>query len=94
MGGWAHHKKAITLDIRNAEERDTLKDLVRISDVLVHNFARGSPHASHLTYESLAAINPSTVGVDRGVRASRGVPANAGAHWPRQSRGARLRKRR
>ena len=51
FGSWAHHKKAITLDIRVDEGQD----------VLVHNFVPGSPQARILTYENLSRINPSIV---------------------------------
>ena len=55
------HKRAITLDLRNEAALPLLHDLVRLADVVVHNYAPGSPQAALLHYDALAEANPSIV---------------------------------
>ena len=55
------HKRAITLDLRNEAASPLLHDLVRLADVVVHNYAPGSPQAALLHYDALAGVNPSIV---------------------------------
>ena len=55
------HKRGITLDLRNEAASPLLRDLVRLADVIVHNYAPGSPQAALLHYDALAEINPSII---------------------------------
>ena len=55
------HKRAITLDLRNEAALPLLHDLARLADVVVHNYAPGSPQAALLHYDALAGVNPSIV---------------------------------
>lgn len=55
------HKRAITLDLRNGAALPLLGDLVRLADVVVHNYAPGSPQAALLHYDALAEANPSII---------------------------------
>jgi formyl-CoA transferase len=52
------NKKDITLDIRKDEGREILHRLAATADVVMHNFAPGSPEAGILSYDHLSAINP------------------------------------
>jgi crotonobetainyl-CoA:carnitine CoA-transferase CaiB-like acyl-CoA transferase len=54
----ASNKRAITLDLKTEEGRDTLKRLVATADVFVENYRPGALEALGLGYEALAAINP------------------------------------
>ncbi|MGQ9676136.1 MAG: CaiB/BaiF CoA transferase family protein [Chloroflexota bacterium] len=58
---WAsegRNKKSITLDLRKEEGQSLLKELVRISDVVVENFRPGTLEGWNLGYEQLSAVNP------------------------------------
>jgi len=61
FAGTGRHKRAITLDLRNEAALPLLGDLVRLGDVVVHNYAPGSPQAALLHYDALAEANPSVV---------------------------------
>ena len=52
------NKKAITLDLRQAEGQQVLKDLVAKSDFLVENFRPGTLEKWGLGWEQLSAVNP------------------------------------
>jgi len=52
------NKKAITLDLRQPEGQELLKDLVRQSDFLLENFRPGTMEKWGLGWEQLSAINP------------------------------------
>jgi formyl-CoA transferase len=54
----ARNKKAITLDMRQAEGQQILKDLVRKSDILIENFRPGTLEKWGCGWEELSAINP------------------------------------
>ena len=54
----ARNKKAITLDLRQAEGQQILKDLVAKSDFLLENFRPGTMEKWGLGWEQLSAINP------------------------------------
>lgn len=61
FAGTGRHKRAITLDLRNEAAMPLLGDLVRLADVVVHNYAPGSPQAALLHYDALAGANPSII---------------------------------
>jgi formyl-CoA transferase len=52
------NKKAVTLDLRQAEGQQVLKDLVAKSDFLVENFRPGTLEKWGLGWEHLSAVNP------------------------------------
>jgi formyl-CoA transferase len=52
------NKKAITLDLRQAEGQQVLKDLAAKSDFLVENFRPGTLEKWGLGWEQLSAVNP------------------------------------
>jgi formyl-CoA transferase len=52
------NKKAITLDLRQAEGQQILKDLVKQSDFVLENFRPGTMEKWGLGWEQLSAINP------------------------------------
>jgi formyl-CoA transferase len=54
----ARNKKAITLDLRQAEGQELLKALVAKADFLIENFRPGTMEKWGLGWAELAAINP------------------------------------
>lgn len=54
----SRNKKNITLNIREGEGRVLLHKLAMHVDIVMHNFAPGSPEAQLLSYEALGAVNP------------------------------------
>jgi formyl-CoA transferase len=54
----ARNKKAITLDLRQAEGQALLKDLVKQSDFVLENFRPGTMEKWGLGWSELSAINP------------------------------------
>ena len=52
------NKRAITLDLKQAEGQAVLKKLAATADVLVENFRPGAMAALGLGYADLAAVNP------------------------------------
>lgn len=57
----ARNKKAITLDLRQAEGQRILKDLVAKADFLLENFRPGTLEKWGLGWEELSAINPKLI---------------------------------
>jgi crotonobetainyl-CoA:carnitine CoA-transferase CaiB-like acyl-CoA transferase len=54
----ASNKRSITLDLKDADDRDILKKLVATADVFVENYRPGAFEALGLGYDALEAINP------------------------------------
>lgn len=54
----ARNKKAITLDLRQAEGQDLLKKLVAEADMLIENFRPGTMENWGLGWDELSKINP------------------------------------
>jgi len=54
----ARNKKAITLDLRQADGQRLFKDLVRKSDVVIENFRPGTLEKWNCGWEALSDINP------------------------------------
>jgi crotonobetainyl-CoA:carnitine CoA-transferase CaiB-like acyl-CoA transferase len=54
----ASNKRSLALDLKKAEDRETLKQLVATADVFVENYRPGAFEALGLGYEALCAINP------------------------------------
>jgi len=57
----ARNKKAITLDMRQAEGQALLKELVSKADFLLENFRPGTMEKWGCSYEELAKINPKLI---------------------------------
>jgi len=55
------NKKAITVDLKTSEGIETIKELVKGSDVILNNFKTGTMERYGLDYETLAALNPRIV---------------------------------
>lgn len=55
------NKRSVTLDLKKAEDADTLRALVRDAEVLVENNRPGVMQRLGLGYEALAAINPALI---------------------------------
>ncbi|WP_296271267.1 CaiB/BaiF CoA transferase family protein [Pseudomonas sp. UBA6323] len=59
---WWHvqsrNKRSLTLDLKQAEAQDIVRQLVSEADVLVENFRPGTLEGWGLGYEALKAINP------------------------------------
>ena len=59
---YARNKKCISLNVLSKDApRDVLEDLVRISDVFLHNFSPGAIKAFSLTYDDIKAIKPDII---------------------------------
>jgi len=54
-------KKGITLNIRIDKGREVLDKLIEKSDVVLHNFAPGSPEVKILDYSRLRQVNPKII---------------------------------
>ena len=52
------NKKSVVLDLKRPEARELFRGLVRVSDVVVENFAPGAMERMGLEYESLKRDNP------------------------------------
>jgi formyl-CoA transferase len=57
----ARNKKSVTLNVREAEAQEILRDLVKRSDILIENFRPGTMEKWGLGYEALAEINPKLI---------------------------------
>lgn len=55
------NKSMVSLDLRQEEGREVVRDLIRASDVVVENFKPGTLEKWGLGYEALAADNPALV---------------------------------
>ncbi|MEN2768221.1 CaiB/BaiF CoA transferase family protein [Ornithinibacillus xuwenensis] len=55
------NKKSITVDLKSSEGIDTIKKLVKDSDVIIHNFKTGTMERFGIDYEQLKLINPKIV---------------------------------
>lgn len=54
----ARNKKSVTLNVREPEAQEILRDLVKQSDILIENFRPGTMEKWGLGYDALSAINP------------------------------------
>ena len=54
----ARNKKSITLNARDAEGQEIIKQLIKDADILIENFRPGTMERWNLGYEQLAEINP------------------------------------
>jgi formyl-CoA transferase len=57
----ARNKKSVTLNLRDPQAQQIVRDLVAVSDILIENFRPGTMERWNLGYEQLAAINPKIV---------------------------------
>jgi formyl-CoA transferase len=61
---WAvdgRNKKSVTVDMSNAEGQGIIKDLVRVSDVVIENYRPGTIEKWGLGYDELQKINPDVI---------------------------------
>jgi crotonobetainyl-CoA:carnitine CoA-transferase CaiB-like acyl-CoA transferase len=54
-------KRSLSLDLRNPESREVVRDLVRWADVVTESFSAGAMKGLGLDYESLRAIKPDLI---------------------------------
>ncbi len=59
--GINRNKKSVALDVRKDQGRQVLYDLVRVSDVVFHNFRPGVMEKLKCDYDTLKVINPRIV---------------------------------
>ena len=52
------NKKSITVDLKSEKGKEIIKQLIRDSDVLIHNFKTGTMEKFGLDYDKLSKINP------------------------------------
>ncbi len=52
------NKKAITINLKTPEGKEIIKELIKESDVVVHNFKTGTMEKLGLDYKILSEINP------------------------------------
>ncbi len=52
------NKRSLTVNLKHPRGREIIKDLVRVSDVVLTNFAPGVMEKLGLGYEELSAVNP------------------------------------
>lgn len=57
----ARNKKSVTLNLRETQGQDLLKQLVPRADVLIENFRPGTMEKWRLGYDVLSAINPGLI---------------------------------
>jgi formyl-CoA transferase len=57
----ARNKKSITLNAREKEGQDIIKELIKETDILIENFRPGTMERWGLGYNELSAINPKLV---------------------------------
>src|SRR5690625_3378648 len=55
------NKRSITVDLKSPEGVETIKKLVKESDVIINNFKTGTMERFGLGYETLEKINPSII---------------------------------
>jgi CoA:oxalate CoA-transferase len=55
------NKKGITLNQELPEGKEIFRELVKRSDILLHNFTPGAPMAKEINYERLKEVNPSII---------------------------------
>lgn len=55
------NKKSLTLDLKEAEGRQIVHELVGASDVFIQNFRKGVAERLELDYETLRALNPQLI---------------------------------
>ena len=57
----ARNKKSATLNLREPRGQQLVRELVKVSDVLIENFRPGTMEKWGLGYDTLAAINPGLI---------------------------------
>jgi len=57
----SRNKKGITLNLNTSEGKEIFHELVRNSDVVLHNFTPGAPIAREINYERLKEVNASII---------------------------------
>ncbi|SDO71977.1 CaiB/BaiF CoA transferase family protein [Halobacillus aidingensis] len=57
----SRNKKSITINLREKEGQDLLKELVEGADILIENFRPGTMEKWNLSYETLSEINPKLI---------------------------------
>jgi crotonobetainyl-CoA:carnitine CoA-transferase CaiB-like acyl-CoA transferase len=64
---WASHnsgKKSLSMDLRTEEGKEVLRELVKVSDVLLQNFRPGTIESMGFGYDVLSDLNPRIIMVN------------------------------
>ncbi len=57
----SRNKKSITLNLREEEGQNLLKELIKEADIIIENFRPGTMEKWNLSYEELSALNPGLI---------------------------------
>jgi formyl-CoA transferase len=57
----SRNKKSITLNLREEEGQEILKELIKEADIVIENFRPGTMEKWNLSYETLSEINPKLI---------------------------------
>ena len=74
-------KRSLTLDLRNEAAIEALKDLIRLSDVVMENFTPRVMHRFGLDYNSLKSVKPDLIMVSN-TATGIPVPGATSGRWP------------
>jgi len=55
------NKESFEVDLKNEEDKETVRELVRKADVVIHNFRPGVMERLGFDYTSVAALNPAII---------------------------------
>src|SRR5699024_2322716 len=55
------NKKSITVNLKSSEGIKKIQELIKVSDVIIHNFKTGTMEKFGLSYEEVSALNPEIV---------------------------------
>jgi crotonobetainyl-CoA:carnitine CoA-transferase CaiB-like acyl-CoA transferase len=64
---WAQHnsgKKSLSMDLRTEDGKEVLRELVRVSDVILQNFRPGTIETMGFGYDVLKQLNPRIIMVN------------------------------
>ena len=57
----SRNKKSITLDLKAPEGKEIFQNLVKLSDIVLHNYTPGAPIAKEINYNKLRELNESII---------------------------------
>ena len=75
-------KKSLSIDLRKEEGKEVLRELVKVSDVVVQNFRPGTIENMGFGYETLKELNPRIIMVNVSPTASSGRTMTTSATTP------------
>ena len=75
-------KKSLSIDLRKEEGKEVLRELVKVSDILVQNFRPGTIENMGFGYETLKELNPRIIMVNVSAYGSSGRTGTTSATTP------------